>query len=241
MIETYDSAEMNKALHELTNMSSLKNVPYILSIEDHYMNSFPAGNKTIYQIEILMELAESSLHKEISDNGEIKEKKLLRYLKQIAKGLVGAKEKKAAHLDLKPQNILIANKECKIADWGGSVFVRSSTGTTCMKSQSADYTAIYASPEFLKQENEINLYQCDVYSLGIIILRCCGVPVKKLQIISKTKKHNDENIEELIDKYLKKNDKYSKKIYRLVRSMCSYNPKDRKKIEEVLEKLEKND
>lgn len=219
-------------------MKSLESVKYILSIEDHNMLPIQIGNKTIYQIEIRMELADSSLHKEINENGEIKERRLLRYMKQIAKGLVGAQEKGAAHLDLKPQNILIVNKKCKIADWGGSVFVKSTSGTTCMKSTSADYTAIYASPEFLDQKENINLFKCDVYSFGIIVLRCCGVPVKKLQKISKTKKNNDESIEELIDKYLKEDRKYSSKVYRLVRSMCLFDPKKRIAIEEILKKLE---
>lgn len=152
-------------------------------------------------------------------------------------------------MDLKPQNILIFGKICKIGDWGGSIFQKKgSSKLSTMNSQNINFTRAYSSPEFLdhleedSKNDNIDFHLCDVYSLGIVILKCCGVPSKKLTNIPKGDEETHDNyIEKLINEYLKKDDRYTKKVYRLVRTLCSFKASKRYSVEKIIKKLEEKD
>ena len=64
-----------------------------------------------------------------------------------------------------------------IADWGGSLRLKSSK-STIIKSKIA-ITPGYDAPEInydnYGDKDKYNYYLCDVYSLGMIVLRMCGV------------------------------------------------------------------
>lgn len=243
--------DTNEAINEITNLIALQGIPNVLSYSKHDLVYIEVGKKRLYHIEILMDYAKMSLKEEIEniEENKIKEKYILRYMKQIANGLCGAKTKNCAHLDIKPENILIfetksGKKELKIADWGGSIFIKSSGGVSISRENSLNIvlTKIYASPELLKyfdgkkKLEKLNFFQCDVYSLGILVLRCCGISKKRLLKIPKeNQESHDQYIENLIEKI--KPD-YSKKVYRRVRDMCKYDVSERKTIEEIKKKLD---
>ena len=87
---------------------------------------------------------------------------------QVVKGMVFCqKEKRIIHRDLKPSNILVNSKgEIKIADFGVSTIVEGSWA----QKKTMIGTYIYMAPERI--DADIYYINCDVWSLGIIVMEC---------------------------------------------------------------------
>ena len=94
---------------------------------------------------------------------------VLKWLKQITQGLHhchSVNEKKQhplIHDDLKPDNILIKNGNCKITDFGCAK-VQKQTYINVLSTQFM--TVGYSSPERIKGKYD---YRTDVWSLGVIL------------------------------------------------------------------------
>ena len=52
------------------------------------------------------------------------------------------------------------------------------------------FTPSYASPELINENNEINFYLSDIYSLGMTLLRCLGITRAELRILIRIPKKN---------------------------------------------------
>ena len=87
---------------------------------------------------------------------------------QVVKGMTFCqKEKRIIHRDLKPSNILVNSKgEIKIADFGVSTIVEGSWA----QKKTMIGTYIYMAPERI--DADLYYINCDVWSLGIIIMEC---------------------------------------------------------------------
>ena len=87
---------------------------------------------------------------------------------QVVKGMAYCqKEKRIIHRDLKPSNILVNSKgEIKIADFGVSTIVEGSWA----QKKTMIGTYIYMAPERI--DADIYYINCDVWSLGIIVMEC---------------------------------------------------------------------
>jgi mitogen-activated protein kinase kinase 1 len=87
---------------------------------------------------------------------------------QVVKGMAYCqKEKRIIHRDLKPSNILVNSKgEIKISDFGVSTIVESSWA----QKKTMIGTYIYMAPERI--DADIYYINCDVWSLGIIVMEC---------------------------------------------------------------------
>ncbi|XP_018579180.1 serine/threonine-protein kinase mos [Anoplophora glabripennis] len=94
------------------------------------------------------------------DNYEI-EARMISFAMDICNGLDFVHGKGVLHLDIKPQNILVAGNVCKICDFGNSVLV---TETEKFNHQG---TVVYTAPELLQGKTPTE--KCDVYSLGIVL------------------------------------------------------------------------
>lgn len=250
VIEAPDEETLNEAIEESKNMKKLRGVDNILEFCEVNICEFFVGKKKLFHLEILMDLADETLKDQIEKSKEkrIRESRLIRYMKQIANGLLGAFKKNAAHLDLKPANVLIFGKTAKIADWGGSVFMKPS-GHSLLNSQSLNkmqHTPTWASPEFLNFNNieysasnkKPNFYLCDIYSFGMVLMNCSGISIDSIREIPKlysTAKEHDNKIGELVDQI--KENGYSKYIYRPLRKMCKFDPNERYSIEDLVEKI----
>src|SRR5581483_10753920 len=98
---------------------------------------------------------------------------IIEYVKQIADGLQYAHEKKLIHRDLKPDNILIGQRdELLISDFGVALIARS-THSSSNAEQALAGTVIYMAPEQLKGHPQ---FASDQYALGVMAYEwLCGV------------------------------------------------------------------
>ena len=80
-----------------------------------------------------------------------------------AEGLKHAHNKKIAHRDMKPQNILLKNGVPKISDWGLSKLTAESKTSTM-----AAFSPVYAAPEHISKKFGAKDEQTDIWQLGVI-------------------------------------------------------------------------
>ena len=122
---------------------------------------------------IIMELCDSNLLqlllKKNKEGFSVKE--IYEILKQLNNAFKKMEENKIIHRDLKLENILIKYEDdnkyiVKLADYGGSKRLDSLSKNYCYSNFG---TFIYMAPEILKGKRYN--YQCDFWSLGVIIYR----------------------------------------------------------------------
>ena len=85
-------------------------------------------------------------------------------------------KKQVAHLDLKPQNILLTgtHKEprIKVADFGFAKILKSNTPST---DASIRGSLLYMAPEIILTRSSYNEALADMWSVGVILFEClCG-------------------------------------------------------------------
>ncbi|XP_054159394.1 serine/threonine-protein kinase ULK3-like [Oppia nitens] len=110
----------------------------------------------------------------IRQNSRFPESIVRHFLQQITAALKTLRSHSVAHMDLKPQNILISSKlsaNCwrnvvlKIADFGFAQYLRSEDSATSMRG-----SPLYMAPEILlKNKYDANV---DLWSVGIILYEC---------------------------------------------------------------------
>lgn len=215
-------------------MSRVKNHLNILSYERFFLSK-------IGILFIEMELADQNLAEFIESKGRLEEINFLNYFKQIVNGLHYAHNLQMAHLDLKPQNILLFDNICKISDWGGSYQLKN-FGLTSIKQRDLTISKGYCAPEIENFEEDeedskqtFNYYSCDIYSLGIIGFRCLGVSAKQIRLIPLNNKEVHESEIMKIMNNLK--DNYSQNVLSLLKLMLTFEPEKRPGIGEVLKKI----
>ena len=94
----------------------------------------------------------------------------------------------------------------------------------------------------IPQNIKIDFMLADIYSLGLILLNCCGIPMNVTQNLSghclKEKKHDNE-VEEVIEE-IKEKGVYSDKIIGAIKTMLSFDPEKRRTYSGKLFSEEKN-
>lgn len=242
VIETFTQEDFDENLREIINLVSLKGHKNIIRLENYSSNT----ESKPHHIFIEMEFAENKLSSLIQKCPEkrIPKKKLLKILKDIGEGLQFAHGRGCVHLDLKPENILVVDSVWKIADWGGSpILMKAGKGLLC--SENIYFTETYAAPEILKhfdpedcsEKTEIDFQKCDMYSLGMIMLRCCGVRLKELKARpKKTKEEHDSAIKKFLNEKVLPyfGDEEGEGLGRLIRKCCMFSPNRRANIEKFL-------
>ena len=97
------------------------------------------------------------------------ESKIREYAKQIVSALSYLHDKKIMHCDIKPQNILIANGEAKLADFGSAQIYYVEDEDTLLKHTG---TVHFLAPECFKQGKNTQYYsgrKADVWAFGLCI------------------------------------------------------------------------
>jgi serine/threonine protein kinase len=130
------------------------NHPNIVHIIDHFFGV----NEMLYQI---MEICECNLSKWFTDYPKNREyNRCIEMFNGITNGLKYIHEKNIIHRNLNPNNVLIKNGMCKVADFGLSV------ETNDERSHSSGVgNIIYAAPEVFGRHYD---FKVDIYSLGCI-------------------------------------------------------------------------
>jgi len=188
---------------------------------------------TTYALYVLMELAvydwEHEIRKHLEQRQNYKEEELIDILKQIVGALKFMQaEKKIAHRDIKPQNILVFEnghkKEYKVADFGEAKEVKISKQLNTLRG-----TELYMSPALYdglkKDKDDVSHdpYKSDVFSLGICFMYAAAL---KFNIIYETRETSDmSKIEKILHRYLK--NKYTEKFIHILELMLETDEKKR--------------
>ena len=163
-------------------------------------------NEAEYIYYVLMELANIDWENEIKKRSEIKkfytEGELMEILGQLIRSFALLQKNNITHRDIKPQNILIANKMYKICDFGEAKII----STDGVILQSIRGTELYMSPILFKALNTRqkkvmhNTYKSDVFSLGMCILLAATLTYQSLYDIREL--DNMESVKNILVKYL---------------------------------------
>ena len=210
--------------------------PNILSIYGIHLKCFDSNS---FSLSVLMDLGETDWEIEINEHLHkqkyYSEKELMSILKQLVSGLVYLqKEKKIAHRDVKPENVIIfKNNIYKLGDFGEAKGTKTYDKLSTLRG-----TDTYMSPILyngLKMEKEDvvhDLYKSDVFSLGYSMLYAVSLNHDIIKEIRKYEKMED--IEKCL--YRRMKPRYSDNFINIILKMV--NPDENKRVDFIaLDKL----
>lgn len=164
-IKCVEKSSLNKPATEnlLTEISILKKMKHEHIVE---MKDFLWDNKHIY---IIMELCSGGdLSTFVKTRRTLPEKVVKRFLQQLAIALQYLRSHNIAHMDLKPQNILLSSRQnptLKLADFGFAQYLKPQDDATSMRG-----SPLYMAPEILL--NRKYDARVDLWSVGVILYEC---------------------------------------------------------------------
>lgn len=95
--------------------------------------------------------------------------KIVKIFSKICKAVKYCHSKQIAHLDIKPENVLVKGKKFKLCDFGGSAkWTKHNRAIKC-----SNITPAYSPPEGLVRNNPILGDKYDIWSLGILLHVLC--------------------------------------------------------------------
>ena len=210
--------------------------PNILSI---YGISVKCFDSNTFSISVLMELGETDWEIEINEhfykNKYYTENELMSILKQLVSGLVYLqKEKKIAHRDVKPENVIIfKNNIYKLGDFGEAKGTKRADKLSTLRGTDTYMSPIlYKGLKMAKEDVVHDLYKSDVFSLGYSILYAVSLNHDIINEIRDLEKMED--ITKILFKRMKP--RYSEKFINIILKMI--NPEETKRIDFIaLDKL----
>jgi serine/threonine protein kinase/Tfp pilus assembly protein PilF len=143
------------------------NHPNIITVYeiDEYEHQDPVSGLTINRVYLAMEFVDGENLKEKMASGPLEIDEVLRFARQMAKGLREAHQKGVIHRDIKSANIMLTEKNhVKIMDFGVAR-LKNQTGVT--KAGTTLGTADYMSPE-QAQGTEVD-HRSDIWSFGVVL------------------------------------------------------------------------
>lgn len=147
-------------LTEIAILKKIKNEHIVELIDFQWNQQF---------IYLIMEYcAGGDLHRFIRVNKRLRESIVRKFLQQLAKALRVLHQHNIAHMDLKPQNILLSsvrNPSLKLADFGFAQYLRSGDLASSLRG-----SPLYMAPEMLLSDQYDN--KVDLWSVGIIMYEC---------------------------------------------------------------------
>ena len=143
------------------------------------------------------------------------------YLRQAVEALAYMQQQGAAHRDIKPQNLFLANTGLKIGDFGSAKFTESETNRLTLTG-----TPYFLSPILKagllsqKAQCDHNPFKSDAFSLGVTFLLLVTLEPMPLAVAS------SGNVSDAI-RLLLDNTSYSDQLKGCVNWMCAFNEEDR--------------
>jgi serine/threonine protein kinase len=176
-------------------LERFKREAYILhSLNDpHIVRIIDYGNDGNTYFIIMHHIDGQNLKFYITTYGPIEPLRAIHYVLQVAEGLDAAYKMGVVHRDIKPQNILISNKEVvKIVDFGLS---RSKDSPTITSSDKFMGTAFYTAPEQVMSSHSADI-RSDLYSLGVVLFETLAgyPPYTGGTVVDIIMKHQSEDI-----------------------------------------------
>ena len=210
--------------------------PNILNIYGIFVKCFDSNT---FSISVLMDLGETDWEIEINDhlyeNKYYSENELKSILKQLVSGLAYLqKEKKIAHRDVKPENVIIfKNNIYKLGDFGEAKGTRRADKLSTLRGTDTYMSPIlYKGLKMAKEDVVHDLYKSDVFSLGYSILYAVSLNHNIINEIRDSEKM--EEIEKILYKRMKP--RYSDNFINIILKMI--NPEETKRIDFIsLDKL----
>ena len=210
--------------------------PNILSIYGINVKCFDSNT---FSISVLMDLGETDWEIEINEhfykNKYYTENELMSILKQLVSGLVYLqKEKKIAHRDVKPENVIIfKNNIYKLGDFGEAKGTKRADKLSTLRGTDTYMSPIlYKGLKMAKEDVVHDLYKSDVFSLGYSILYAVSLNHDIINEIRDLEKMDD--ITKILFKRMKP--RYSEKFINIILKMI--NPEETKRIDFIaLDKL----
>ncbi|KAK7303980.1 hypothetical protein RJT34_14939 [Clitoria ternatea] len=156
--------------------------------------------------------------------------------KQVLKGLMYLHhEKHIIHRDLKPSNLLINHRgEVKITDFGVSIIMESTSG----QANTFIGTYNYMSPERIIGNQHGYNFKSDIWSLGLILLKCA---TGKFPYAPPDQREGWENMFQLIEAVVEKpspcasSDDFSPEFCSFISACLQKNPRDRPPARDLIE------
>ena len=190
---------------------------------------YKALDITTYSIYILMELAISDWNSEIKMRQKkqllYSEKEIINILNQITDACLYLEKEGIAHRDIKPQNILLFEKNIfKIADFGEAKSLNDTSQECTLRGSELYMSPILYNGLKINQKDVIhNAYKSDVFSLAFCILY--GLTLN-LKILNELRNIINMNIiSNIVTRTLKQY--YSSNLINLILNMLQLNEKDR--------------
>jgi len=169
----------------------------------------------------------------------IPEEEIVKYFYSMSCGLEYLHNRKIAHRDIKPTNILIDKQgNAKLADIGIAKFVPEDE-TSYLVNDIAG-TPLYSAPETSNnpQLKKRDLYKADAWSLGVVIADLCLLKTRLIE--SGRPLPNEDRHLQIKEKLKGLEGKYSKVLVGLIENLLNCDIGERKTVNDVKKSLEEN-
>jgi len=113
---------------------------------------------------LIMDKFDRDLFDVIQASGKLRESEFRPIFRNLCKAVASLHEMKVAHLDLKPENVLMKHTKPYLADFGTAVILSKQTGLP----KGLRGTKKYSAPEMENSHQGYNPFAADIFSLGIL-------------------------------------------------------------------------
>ena len=155
---------VEEAQQEITKLNIFKN-DHIVKILDFFYDS------TEFYLNVVLELCKGSLRGQLDNKQVYTEEELVSFIVQITSAFLELRDKKVMHLDFKPENVLIADKDgkhYKICDFGCSQIANISKISGYESNVFGTFN--YLSPEvYLNYQGQKTSSCADIWAFGITL------------------------------------------------------------------------